>query len=144
MNQRAIAVLMEGMAPVILGAIAKATAPLIARLDATEKELAALRSALPSNDDIEIIASGAAKKELAGLSPTEPVDLDAVARDVEERIGAGIEAEVTRQVSAVPKAPTAEEVAALIPAPKNGDSITADDVRPMIESMVAGAFATIA
>lgn len=117
MKQRDVMVLLEGIAPaivVIVGkAVEKATAALTARLEEAEKRVADL-SGFATQKDVALLA--AAGNELGN------------------RID-----DVGCRIDGLRKAPTAEEVAALVPVPiaKDGTSVTIDDIRPILADMVA-------
>lgn len=78
------------------------------------------KAVAPLEEQLAELREGAAKEP-----PT--------AEDIEELVTGAIE----RGVAELPKPPTAEEVAALIPVPQDGKSVTLDDVRPLVEQAVA-------
>lgn len=105
--------------------IERATAPLIARIAALEASATALGQRLDSYD--EEVASTPDVKQLVGeavAAITLPEAPEPIAPDI-DAIGEMIERSVTARV-------------AEIPAPKDGTSVTAEDVRPMLEDLVAG------
>lgn len=121
-----VTVLADALAPVLRELVGAATAPLLRRLDALEETLG---------------------KEL----PT----LQVLRREV-EALPASFETHVAGAIDGLPKAPTAEEVAALIPAPEPGKdadpaataALVADEVAkavaalPRVEELVAAEVAT--
>lgn len=97
MNNAAIDALMEGMAPVVRGFVDKALAPVAERLADIEKRLA--DAPLASQKDIATLA--AQGNDLQGMILT-------------------VENALAARIAELPKPPTAEEVAALIPPPEPG------------------------
>jgi len=112
MKQRDIALLMDAVAPAIVDLFGKALAPVLERLAATEKKLAAAEAALAEWPDVEGIVARA-----IGELPQVPTAEEIVAL--------------------MPKAPTAEEVAGLIPRPEDGKSVSIDEVRALVGEAVA-------
>lgn len=86
MKQRDVLMLMDGIAPAIAGLIGKALAPVLARLEVTENELAAAKAELAERPDFDGI----------------------VAR------------EVAKALAEQPPVPTAEDIARLVPAGRDG------------------------
>ncbi len=141
MQQRDIAILMEGIAPVLLGAIGKAMEPLALRLGVLEKRLDDLPAAVTAADWASLKQEQEDIREVVTGLP----GLDGLVALVEKTV-----------IAALPKVPTAEELVALVPVPANGrdgvdgkdgrdgddgKSITADDVAPMVAELVAAGFA---
>jgi hypothetical protein len=86
--------------------VERSLAPVLARLAAAEKALADAQAALAARPDVEALVVAAVEK---AIPRGEPIDLDAVTRGIEDRLA--------ERIAALPKAATAEEVAALIPPP---------------------------
>lgn len=124
-----------------MGAIVReATAPLIARIEQLEKALSA--QTIPSAEEVAArIDLGALAKSAAELVPApQDADMDALKEHLAELVKA-IPAPVDGQsVTVDDVAPLIrEEVAkavAEVPPAKDGESITAEDVRPMIVDLV--------
>lgn len=126
-----------------MGAIVKeATAPLLLRIDALEKQLAAL--SIPSAEDaVALIDVEAIAKSAAALVPA-PEDMRPV-----------VESLLSKAVAALPKAEngtsvTVEDVrpvvddlvskaVAALPKAENGTSVTVEDVRPLVDELVSKA-----
>jgi hypothetical protein len=102
------------------------------------RRVAELPPAVPGKsvtvDDVQPMIETGIAKAVAALPPAITL----------EDLRPVVDAAAKAAVAELPPRPTAAEVAALIPAPKNGTCVTADDVLPMLEDLVAGAFATIA
>ena len=155
MKQRDVLVLMDGIAPAIASLLMKATAPLVARLDATEKQLADALAALAARPDVEAIVAAAVAKAMASRPQEEPVDLVAIERRIDERFAALpqakevdrgeltglVSAEVGKVAATLPVAPTAAEVAALVPTPQPGKDADPAHVAALIAAEVEKAVA---
>ncbi len=187
MKQRDILALMDGIAPGIAASFAKAIAPVLERLQAAEKratDLEGLIKAWPKREDMAVeiavlvkAAVDQAKAELAPASQTtlslevdatkikavvdEAIaginfDFDEVGRMVDERLAKALpKVPTAEEVAALIKTPSAEEVAALVPAPRDGrdgvdgkygekgdpgepgKSVTVDEVRLLVDEAVA-------
>lgn len=127
MKQRDVLMLMDGVAPAIASLLGKAMAPMAARLAEVEKQLADA----PAQPDVGAMMDAAVAKALADQPKPELVDIDAIARGIEERL--------TERLAALPKAATAEEIAALIPAPAPGKDADPKVVAALVEKAVAPA-----
>lgn len=120
-------VLADALAPVLRDLVDDAVGPLLRRLDALE---AGVGKALPALETLQ--------GEISTLPAALERQVSGALADLPDRIAAAAEA--------LPRAPTAEEVAALIPAPAPGEpgkSVTLDDVRPMVDDTIAAALATM-
>lgn len=69
MKQRDVLMLMDGIAPAIAGLIGKALAPVLQRLEATERDLAAAKAALADRPDFDGIVAREVAKALAEQPP---------------------------------------------------------------------------
>lgn len=100
--------------------MADAIGPIIARLDAMEKQLDALPSPKDGKD----------------------ADEDAIIARVTEKMASEI-AEIRAAASLPDIEGLVKEAVAAIPAPQDGKSVTLDDVRPMIEEGISAAVAAL-
>lgn len=156
MKQRDIAVLMEGIAPVIMGAIAKAVQPLAERLAKSEARVFELESRPAAPVDITAAVAALVTAEVEKVLGTwsRPVDGKSVTVDelkplVVEVVAGAVDAlpkaengkdadpEVTR---AMVKDAVAEAFAAL-PMPRDGKDVDVEAVAAMVNEQVAKAVA---
>ncbi|HGM6917621.1 TPA: hypothetical protein ACKQDM_005579 [Pseudomonas aeruginosa] len=127
-----------------MGAIVReATAPLIARIEQLEKALSA--QTIPSADEVAArIDLGALAKSAAEMvPPPQDADMEALKEHLSELVKAIPAPADGQSVTVEDVAPLIrEEVAkavAEIPPARDGESVTADDVRPMLVELVGEA-----
>lgn len=128
-----VTVLADALAPVLRELVDATAAPILLRLAALEEAVARgmpaldmLRSevsALPARFERQMAAT------LAAMPQPEPLDFAPIVRGIDERIEA--------RIAALPTAPTAEEVAALVPAPKDGNDADPEIMKTVIAEEVA-------
>lgn len=157
MNHRDIAVLMDGIAPVLRGYVEKAFEPIGARLLEIEKRFDALPSPRDGKDADPVLILRLVEETVAKIPPA-PAGKDAdpaLVADLVNKAVAALEpakdgepgpagASVTIEeltplvMETVSKAVSAEveRVAASMPAGKDGSSVTIEDVVPVLQGMV--------
>ncbi|ENZ1760033.1 hypothetical protein ACOKYS_006121 [Pseudomonas aeruginosa] len=131
-----------------MGAIVReATAPLIARIEQLEKALSA--QTIPSADEVAArIDLGALAKSAAEMvPPPKDADMEALKEHVSELVKAIPAPSDGQSVTVEDVAPLIrEEVAkavAEVPPAKDGESVTVDDVRPILADLVGKAVADL-
>ncbi|MEV1657179.1 hypothetical protein ABZR11_28475 [Pseudomonas aeruginosa] len=131
-----------------MGAIVReATAPLIARIEQLEKALSA--QAIPSADEVAArIDLGALAKSAADLVPAaKDADMDALRAHLDDLVKSIPAPADGQSVTVEDVAPMIrEEVAkavAEVPPVKDGESVTVDDVRPILADLVGKAVADL-
>lgn len=149
MKHADIRAMMAEIAPVIREFTEAAVQPVMARLDALEKQLADLPAPRDGKDaDEEAITARVAEMTLAELAELRAAVEAMPAPELPDIAGMVSEA-VEVAVKAIPE-PTPPDFAALvsdavaaIPKPEGGKSVTVDDVRPLIDDAVREAVKAI-
>jgi hypothetical protein len=130
MKHTDIKAMMAQVAPVIREYAAAALSPVVARLDAIERQIGAMPAPL-THDDAKLVI-------LAEI------------KSVSDALPAMVAAEVEKAAAAIPEPPALpdipamvnEAVAAIPPAP-DGKSVTVEDVRPLLDELVSTAFSAL-
>jgi len=105
MKQRDVLLLMDGIAPTIAGLLKAALAPMVARLEEVEKQLAEARAELASRPDIAAMVAAEVEKATADRFKAEPIDADAIERAIEERC-----ARLEKRLDDLPEAASAADL----------------------------------
>lgn len=130
-----------------MGAIVKeATAPLLLRIDAMEKQLATI-SVPSAKDVVALIDVEALAKSAAALMPA-PEDMRPVVESLLSKAVADLpKAENGTSVTVEDVRPVIDEAVskavAALPKAQDGTSVTADDVRPLVDELVSKAVAAL-